>query len=869
MSNCKFFLGPMTKNVVDCCIEYSNSFDFPLTFIPSRRQIEYNGGYVNNWTTQEFTSYVRSNANNMKIERDHGGAGQGLFDDNGIDSLTEDCKFMDIIHIDPWKKYQSYNEGLNETINELNYCYKCNPNIEFEIGTEEGIRKFEVNELETFINDLQDKLSVEVYSKIKYLVIQCGTKLLETTNIGNYDKDKLLQMVALCNKYNFISKEHNGDWVNINLVKEKFDLGLNCINIAPELGEIETRVILKEINDISDEIKRNELFNQLYEICYNSNRWKKWVSSSFVPSENKERLILICGHYILSNPEFLSLKSKLNNLDLNIRKNIFKKLHEYHSILDSYYKVLITTSGTGSRLGDITKYTNKSLIKIGDKLAISYIIENYNKLCSFVITLGHYGVFVKDFLELAYPEYNFTFIWIDNYEGEGSSLGYSLLCASQELQCSFMYHCCDSITLNTTLNTIKIPKTNTLFVNDRKNSSLYATINIMNDTCIKNINKKGEIVFDYSYTGISFIKNYDYFWSSLKLLYDNNKNNSSLSDVDVHIQLQNKHSIMYEYQTIDEWYDSGNITEVNDVIMKKFKCKYNVLNKNEESICFFDSFVIKFFHNSTMCKNRVLRGKKLGNIVPDIIEFKDNFIKMKLIDGLLMSENYEFGEIKKLLEWSNINLWNKIELPNDVNMKDLCMNFYKQKTIKRIEDFLAGNGVGGNSKDISYINNVYVGTIYDLLNKIDFDLLCDTNPSMFHGDFILDNILKTEKNEFKLIDWRQDFAGRIDVGDKYYDLAKLRHNIFVNHENILKNLFVVKYNNNNNNNVDIDIKCNYVHINQLNDFNDFVVSNGLDLHKIKILTSLIWINMAPLHNKPFGDFLFLFGKYNLFLCLNK
>ena len=41
------------------------------------------------------------------------------------------------------------------------------------------------------------------------------------------------------------------------------------------------------------------------------------------------------------------------------------------------YKVLITTSGLGKRLGNITNYTNKALVKIGDKPAISHIIENF------------------------------------------------------------------------------------------------------------------------------------------------------------------------------------------------------------------------------------------------------------------------------------------------------------------------------------------------------------------------------------------------------------------------------------------------------------------------------------------------------------
>ena len=87
------------------------------------------------------------------------------------------------------------------------------------------------------------------------------------------------------------------------------------------------------------------------------------------------------------------------------------------------YKVLITTSGLGSRLGELTDYTNKCLVRVTDKPAISHIVESYPTNTSFVITLGHFGSHVKQFLQLAYPERNFTFIEIDKYKGEGSSLG--------------------------------------------------------------------------------------------------------------------------------------------------------------------------------------------------------------------------------------------------------------------------------------------------------------------------------------------------------------------------------------------------------------------------------------------------------------
>mgnify|MGYP000114809465 CR=1 FL=1 len=32
------------------------------------------------------------------------------------------------------------------------------------------------------------------------------------------------------------------------------------------------------------------LLDEFYDICFKSNKWKKWVSSSFIPENNKEKL---------------------------------------------------------------------------------------------------------------------------------------------------------------------------------------------------------------------------------------------------------------------------------------------------------------------------------------------------------------------------------------------------------------------------------------------------------------------------------------------------------------------------------------------------------------------------------------------------
>jgi hypothetical protein len=321
MNNVKYFIGPMTKNVVDAIVEFCDKTGNKIAFIPSRRQVEWNGGYVNNWTTEEFSKYVTT----LPIQRDHGGPGQGNNDDDGFQSLAYDAKHFQLIHIDPWKKYPKFSDGLEKTIEMIKFAYKINPAIVFEVGTEEAIRPFDPEELDLLVASLRSALPEEVYWQIKYLVIQSGTSLKGIDQTGNYDSTRLKEMIEVAKSYDMLSKEHNGDYIPVEVIKEKFSLGLDAINIAPEFGLIETLTYLEEIKD-------EKLFERFWQICYDSKKWVKWVSPSFDPYYSREQLVKICGHYVLSYPNFINdIKSQFPGIDEKVKQNITKKLNELYS----------------------------------------------------------------------------------------------------------------------------------------------------------------------------------------------------------------------------------------------------------------------------------------------------------------------------------------------------------------------------------------------------------------------------------------------------------------------------------------------------------------------------------------------------------
>ena len=85
---------------------------------------------------------------------------------------------------------------------------------------------------------------------------------------------------------------------------------------------------------------------------------------------------------------------------------------------------------------------------------------------------------------------------------------------------------------------------------------------------------------------------------------------TSLSDCHVLMEILKTKEI--NTKVVNKWYDIGNITTLKyarDNINREF----HVLDKIDESICFVDGKVIKFFSNIKICQNRIKRFDLLGN----------------------------------------------------------------------------------------------------------------------------------------------------------------------------------------------------------------------------------------------------------------
>lgn len=332
-------VGSMSKNCVDATIELSNDYEVPLMIIASRRQVEakcFGGGYVNNWSTERFAEYVKKYDKKGRIilARDHGGPWQNNFEKeqklnlrNAMESAKRSFRVdiesgFEIIHIDPSVDIcgdLSIDKILDRIFELYEFCWstaeEMKKRIFFEIGTEEqsgtNHNQFDSENVISETNKFCNKNHLPAPT---FVVIQTGTKVMETKNVGTFDnpfriKDELPaeiqipRILDICNKHNIFLKQHNTDYLSDEALAWHPKLGIHSANVAPEFGVAETLAFI----EILKKHKLGDLIGKFVKLSYGSNKWRKWMLPESRAGEMEKAII--AGHYVFSDPKFVEIKA--------------------------------------------------------------------------------------------------------------------------------------------------------------------------------------------------------------------------------------------------------------------------------------------------------------------------------------------------------------------------------------------------------------------------------------------------------------------------------------------------------------------------------------------------------------------------------
>jgi hypothetical protein len=325
-------LGPMSLEVINSLNYFSNKYKKKIMLICSRNQIEsekLGGGYVNNFSTREFSSFIKKKQNNLLImSRDHCGPFKrdnknklnlNKEVDNCKISLTDDIlNDFKILHIDTSQCGNAKYEIAHELITFCNdAAKKYNKKINFEFGAEDhGV-------LTSFKKFTRDAKFFSKYSNKQFIVCQTGSLVKSVFQVGQFDIESVKIMKRIAEENGLLLKEHNCDYLNHEQIQLRRQYGINAINIAPEFGVIQSNLTY----NLSKKLGLDKHINEFKKFVLAKKKWKKWIYNN----ENNLIKFFSSSHYHFSTKIYKNLLNKINKkvgfqkmLDKSIEENLLR-----------------------------------------------------------------------------------------------------------------------------------------------------------------------------------------------------------------------------------------------------------------------------------------------------------------------------------------------------------------------------------------------------------------------------------------------------------------------------------------------------------------------------------------------------------------
>jgi hypothetical protein len=319
MQNYKLGVGPMSLEIIDIINSYDGKM--PLMVVASRNQVDHDSGYV--CRTADLANSITDPS--ILVCRDHCGP---YFSDKDksltLSEALEECKLtinrdirsgFDLIHIDVSRIEHHQLDYAKELIE---YTLDCDPTMMLEFGSEDNTGEG----LGPSMARIEDQLAfIEQYKdNVRYFVTQTGS-FTQHMQMGTFD---IPFNTAICDRIHnagFMFKEHNADYLSDDDIAKRRVVGIDALNIAPQLGAVQTR-ILKEVAGDSKE------WYEFAKRVLASNMWVKWLPRDVT---NKELAVVVAGHYHFNTIEYTRL---MGSIDVGRFKYMLNK--EINSIFDSY-----------------------------------------------------------------------------------------------------------------------------------------------------------------------------------------------------------------------------------------------------------------------------------------------------------------------------------------------------------------------------------------------------------------------------------------------------------------------------------------------------------------------------------------------------
>lgn len=309
--------GPMSQEIIDLLNKYS--FYHPIMIVASLNQVDTYNSYVCNQQT------LKSKIANpdLLLCRDHCGPYFKYTDKNLILSKAIDqCKKsiekdiengFNLIHIDV-SRVKDDPFSVAQTL--IDFTLTLKPDMMLEFGSEENTGhnlNYQLDQQLSFSSNYRDN--------IKYIVAQTGS-LVKDKQIGYFDLERNQILIDKIHEQGFLFKEHNGDYLDITELEKRSHVGVDAINVAPQLGVIQTQILYKLANG-------TDPWREFAELVYRGRMFEQWVTRRV----NGLEAVLVSGHYFFNTDEYYRLRDSIdiNQFEIELKNNLYEVLDFYEN----------------------------------------------------------------------------------------------------------------------------------------------------------------------------------------------------------------------------------------------------------------------------------------------------------------------------------------------------------------------------------------------------------------------------------------------------------------------------------------------------------------------------------------------------------
>ena len=428
---------------------------------------------------------------------------------------------------------------------------------------------------------------------------------------------------------------------------------------------------------------------------------------------------------------------------------------------------VILAAGRGTRIGRVGESMHKALVPLEGEAIITHLLARAPDDARIAIMLGHRAEQVEEYVNMAHPDLDVTFIPVAGWDEVGGGPGLSLMAAREFVgDDDMLFTSCDTLWEQGDIDAIG-------------DVSWAAVAPMPSGTtqdrwCRMVPTRDGVVIVDkslehpggFAYTGLAYIASddLDTFWAGLAgddLLYTERQVTGGLRILAASQRLGLQHI---------HWTDVGDEAAYARAVA--LRSGYDWTKDGEATYVLpYSHRVIKFFADPIVAEQREVGRMRLGHAGPKLVGIGSQMLAYEYIHGTTAYEAVEADHnvAARIVEWAWETMWTHPIHVSDKVMYEACIEFYRNKTLQRI----------------SKLHPLLQATARDAVSRVDWDRLArGCVPVKFHGDFNFGNIMVDPVyGRFVGIDWRGDFAGYEWWGDMRYDMGKLVSGTVVHWDN--------------------------------------------------------------------------------------